>query len=216
MNSPVPAPAVSAHARCAARWNGRHRGASRAFTLIEVLIASLVMTILLCGILSTMLQSRRLTEGSIVQNSANTILQGYIEQIKALDFNSLPYSPATAPNPPVPATSLYVATEIGSGTSDRLYLSAGSPPTSMPALGTSPTGAVDNTKSIPLKIPAVNPNDTLSLNVWLWVNAQSDPVHHVTDTKSVTMIYTYTFLDGGRARSIRGTVRSVRSVVPTH
>ncbi len=192
------------------------RRAARGFTLIEVLIASLVMTIIMCGVLTTMIQSRRLTEGSIVQNSANTILQGYIEQIKALDFNSANVSPTTAPNPPVVGTSVYVATEIGSGVSDKLYLSAGSPPTSMPAIGTTPTGAVDNLKSIPLKIPSVNPNDTLSLNIWLWINAMNDPTNHITDTKSVTMIYTYNFLDGGRSKTIRGSVRTIRSVVPTH
>ena len=215
MSLPVQSPVFFTRRRCAAAFVAP-RQTDAAFTLAEVLIASLVMTILLCGILSTMLQSRRLTEGSIVQNSANTILQGYIEQIKAIDFNTLPLSPASAPNPPVAATSIYAATEIGSGTADRLYLSAGSPPTTMPDIGTTPTGAVDNAKSIPLKIPAVNPNDTLSLNIWLWVNTQSDPTNHVTDTKSVSMIYTYTFLDGGRSRTVRGTVRSMRSVVPTH
>lgn len=176
----------------------------------------MVMTVIMGGVLTTMIQSRRLTEGSIVQNSANTILQGYIEQIKAIDFNSLPNSPSTAVNPPDPTTSIYAATEIGSGVADRLYLSAGSAPTSMPAIGTTPAGAVDNAKSIPMKVPVVNPNDTLSVNVWLWVNALSDPVHHVTDTKSVTMIYTYTFLDGGRSKTIRSSVRTIRSVVPTH
>jgi hypothetical protein len=86
----------------------------------------------------------------------------------------------------------------------------------MPAIGTTPTGAVDNLKSIPLKIPSVNPNDTLSLNIWLWINAMNDPTNHITDTKSVTMIYTYNFLDGGRSKTIRGSVRTIRSVVPTH
>ena len=216
MTSHPPKPASHFSTHSVARWDRRGKKRTSAFTLIEVLIASMVMTIIMCGILTTMIQSRRLTEGSIVQNSANTILQGYIEQVKALDFNSLPYSPTTAPNPFVVGTSVYVATEIGSGTADRLYLSAGVPPDPMPAIGTAPLGAVDNPKLIPLKIPVVNPNDNLSLNVWLWVNALSDPTNHVTDTKSVVMIFTYTFLDGGRVKTIRGTVRTIRSVVPTH
>lgn len=192
--------------------------AIRGMTLVEVLIASTVMTILMGGILATIIQTRRLTEGSIVQNSANTILQGYIEQMKNMAFDTdLVCSPASAVNPYVAGTSLSVPCardETASG-QDPLYLSAGTPPTTMPALGTTPTGAVDNPHSIAIKTPAVNPADTLNLNLWVWVNDLTGTATNVTQSKAITIIYTYSVKDGARTRSVRGAIRTIRSVVPS-
>jgi len=194
------------------------RRANRGMTLLEVMIASGVMFMLSGGILATVIQSRRLTEGSIVQNSANTILQGYIEQMKTMAFDTdLVCSPTSAPNPYVVGTSLSVpcARDETTAGQDPIYLSAGTPPTSLPAIGTTPTGAVDNPHTIAIKTPAVNPNDTLNLNLWLWVVDLTGTNPNVTQSKAITLIYTYQFLDGGRIRQIRGSIRSVRSVVPS-
>jgi Tfp pilus assembly protein PilV len=198
----------------------RARRADRGLTLVEVMIASTVMCMLVGGILATVIQSRRLTEGSIVQNSANTILQGYIEQMKTMAFDTdLVCSPSSAPNPYVVGTSLSVpcARDETAAGQDPIYLSAGTPPATLPPIGTTPTGAVDNNHAISIKTPAVNPNDTLNLNLWLWVVDQSDPLNrpNVQQCKAITLIYTYQFLDGGRIRQVRGSLRTVRSVVPS-
>ena len=196
----------------------RARRADRGMTLVEVLISSLVMTMLVSGILATIIQTRRLTEGSIVQNSANTILQGYIEQMKTMAYDTdLVCSPATAVNPPVVGTSLSVpcARDETPAGQDPIYLSAGTPPATLPAIGTMPPGVVDNPHAIAIKTPAVNANDTLNLNIWLWVTDLTGTNPNVTQSKAITMIYTYQFLDGGRIRQVRGSLRSVRSVVPS-
>ncbi len=182
------------------------------------MIASLVMTILMGGILATIIQTRRLTEGSVVQNSANTILQGYIEQMKTMAYDTdLVCSPSSASNPYVVGTSLSVpcARDETTAGQDPLYLSAGTPPSSLPAIGTTPTGAVDNPHLIAIKTPAVNANDSLNLNLWLWINDLTGTATNVTQSKAITLIYTYQFLDGGRIRYVRGSIRSIRSVVPS-
>jgi Tfp pilus assembly protein PilV len=187
-------------------------------TLVEVLIATIVFTLVMSGILATIIQTRRLTEGSVVQNSANTILQGYIEQMKTMAFDTdLVCSPATAVNPYVAGTSLSVpcARDETTAGQDPIYLSAGTPPTSLPAVGTTPTGAVDNPHSIAIKTPAVTPNDTLTMNLWLWVNDLTGADTNVTQSKSITIIYTYKFQDGGRLRTVIGSIRTIRSVVPS-
>lgn len=194
----------------------RHRPASRnsglsGFTLIEILIASLVMTIMFGGLLAMMIQSRRLTDGSVVQNSAVTILQGYIEQMKNMDYASLAVSPASAPG-----TAITVPTVLDESTPDPLTVSWGTPPSTIPAIGASnPLGAVDNNKTIAMKNPAVTPADTLNLNIWLWVQDLTGTATDVTNSKAVTMIYTYQFRDGGRIRSYRGSIRTIRSIVPS-
>lgn len=170
----------------------------------------MVMTILLGGLLALMIQSRRLTDGSVVQNSAVTILQGYIEQMKNMDYASLAVSPASAPGTPIT-----VPTVLDESTPDPLTVSWGSPPTSIPAIGTTPNNAIDNVKSIAMKNPAVTPADTLNLTIWLWVQDLTGTATDVTNSKAVTMIYTYDFRDGGRLRSYRGSIRTIRSIVPS-
>ena len=51
-------------------------------TLIEVVIALGVMSIMLAGILAALMQTRRLASASVAQNCALTIVQGYVEQMK--------------------------------------------------------------------------------------------------------------------------------------
>lgn len=202
--------ALSNSARLPARFPLRYGRRTRAFTLVEVLIASLVLTVTSAGILAMIIQSRRLTEGSIVQNSVVTIMQGYIEQLKSLEYGLLAVSLPTAPsvNPTLP-------TVLDEATPDPLTLSWGSPPTALPAIGTTPTGAVTNTKSIAIKNPAVNPNDTLTLTIWVWVQDLTDIPNNVGGSKAITMIYTYQFRDGGRTKSFRSSLRTIRSVVPS-
>lgn len=188
---------------------GLRRGA-QAFTLVEVLIASVVLSLLSMGVLAMIIQSRRMTEGSIVQNSVVTVMQGYIEQVKSMDYSLL------APSlPSAPATPITIPTVLDEVTPDPLTLSWGTPPDTMPAIGSTPTGAVTNTKTIAIKNPAVNPNDNLNLTIWVWVQDLTDIPNNVGGSKAVTMIYTYQFRDGGRLRSIRGSLRTIRSVVPS-
>lgn len=214
----APFPPVRTPARGAAlRPIVRRR--TRAFTLVEVLIASLVLTVTCGGILAMMIQSRRLTDGSIVQNSIVTVMQGYIEQIKSMEYGLITPSPAGVPG----ADILPIPTVQDEAHSDALNVSYGTPPASLPAIGTVPTGAIDNVKSIQIKTPlkpdgtpaALNPNDTIELTVWVWVQDLTDLANNIGGSKAITIIYTYKFRDGGRIKSIRGTLRTIRSVVPS-
>lgn len=185
------------------------RRATRAFTLAEIMISATIMALLMGGIMAMIMQSRRLTEGSIVQNCVVTIVQGYMEQMKNMEYALV--APSGASASPV----VTIPTMLDETTADTLTVSWGSPPSSMPALGTTPTGAVDNAKSVAIRTPAVTPSDTLSINIWVWVKDLTGTATNVTNAKSITMIYTYQVRDGGRTKSYRGSIRSVRSVVPS-
>ena len=71
-------------------------------TLAEVAIALGVMALVMAGILSTFMQTRRLSAASIAQNCAVTIVQGYIEQLKGIPLNNfvnaLPTDIQNSPN----------------------------------------------------------------------------------------------------------------------
>ncbi len=63
-----------------------NRSSKSGMTLVEIMVAMSIMTIIGFGTISGLLQARRMTEGSIYQNTAATVAQGYIEQLKNMDF----------------------------------------------------------------------------------------------------------------------------------
>ena len=60
----------------------RRRTACSALTLVEIITAMGVMSIMMAGVLAALLQTRRLAAASVAQNCAVTIVQGYVEQMK--------------------------------------------------------------------------------------------------------------------------------------
>jgi type II secretory pathway pseudopilin PulG len=122
----------------------------RAMTLVEVMFAVGVLTIAMGGLLATFMQSRRLTEGSVYQNAALTIVQGYIEQIKNMDLGQMVGSTDASGNPVLLTTSFSIPVYYDKNTPDALQTSTGTPPTiaSINA-GVTPSGigVVDNLKT---------------------------------------------------------------------
>jgi len=138
----------------------------RALTLVEVVMALAVLGLLLGGILRSVMQSRRLTEGSIYQGMAITVANGYMEQMKAMDIGLLAnFDSSVAGSVPNLAVSysiptIYPQPDAGSqAVPDPLWTTPGNPPSGIsqaPSASAgvisyntwlSPTGYVDNLKS---------------------------------------------------------------------
>jgi type II secretory pathway pseudopilin PulG len=207
-------------------------------TLVEVTLASAILAMSMVGILATLMQSRRLTEGSVVQNSAVTIVQGYIEQMKTMDMDSLINADA-AHNPRL-NTSFWIPTVLDDTHPDPLKTSTGTPPdpsTLTPGVTpTTPPGVTDNLKNIvqgtnsgaqvawstiwpgmgTLNVPTgtAGTND-LHLNVWVWVTDLTNAGVGATSVYGITLIYTWQYRDGNRVRYVMGNVHAIRSKVPT-
>lgn len=119
-------------------------------TLVEVLIAAGVLTLTLGGLLATFLQSRRLTEGSVYQNAALTIVQGYIEQMKNMDIGEMVGGYDASGNPQLNTASFALPVYYSNAVLDQIQTSTGTPP-SITAInnGITPAGGavVDNLKS---------------------------------------------------------------------
>ena len=60
---------------------------NRALTLIEVMLALSVLAMVSLTILSSVLLSRRLAESNVYENTALTVTQGYLEQIKSMEYD---------------------------------------------------------------------------------------------------------------------------------
>jgi len=119
----------------------------RALTLVEVVVALTLLALVLAGILKTILQSRRLTEGSIYQGMATTVANGYMEQMKAMDIGLLAnFDSSVAGAAPNLAGSyaiptIYPQPDAGSQVvPDPLWTTPGSPPSGTPQAPSSSAG----------------------------------------------------------------------------
>lgn len=123
---------------------------TQAMTLVEVMFAVGVLTLTLGGLLATFMQSRRLTEGSVYQNAAVTIVQGYIEQMKNMDLGQMVGGYDASGNPLLNTGSFSIPVYYDKYTLDSLQTSTGTPP-AITAInnGVTPAGGavVDNLKT---------------------------------------------------------------------
>lgn len=218
------------------------RPATAGVTIVEIAVSLTILALVMAGVIAVLIQSRRLTEGSIYQNSATAIVQGYIEQMKNMELSDLPYYSGTtlvAGNGTSADANLSyykytsntlfagpqsgcganndVSTQLDESTRDPLFISSGDPPSlSSITLGTdAPSGVIDNVKLIDINQTPSDNSDDLQIRIWLWIKDLTGGSGSATTVRSITIIYQTRFKDGGRFRYSIGTVRTIRSDVPT-
>lgn len=194
----------------------RDRQSIKGLTLIEVIFSLLLLAMCTLGVLQAMLQSRRMTEGSIRQATVASLVQGYLEQIKSIKYsadgtgtNALPSSPSTTPAD----TAAWATNSVSvkdSGQFDKIiYLAVSPAPTGFPDVTTLPTDASLFTESVDIDGTAAKSE----LKLWVWVETLSGT--NVVNCKAITIVYEWTTWDGKRTRKFSDVMRTIRSVVPT-
>ena len=210
-------------------------------TLVEVVVALGVFALLLTGILAVLLQTRRLSSASVAQNCALIIVQGYIEQIKNLPLKDFVNASSTDPLNNPQLTSSFALPTLKDPTDTDIVLST-TPSTVDPTTltggtaGVTPTGAVDNLQSFTL-----DSSTTTGTTTWasIWPNASNYPtttpgkgdlhmnlwvlITDLTPTQSakskaygILLVYTWQYVDGGRIRYAKDSIRAIRSTVQTY
>lgn len=190
------------------------------FTLIEIVVAATLLSFAVVGVLGSLIHSRRLTEGSIYQNGAVTVVQGYIEQMKNMEFANLPYT--TSSGTVVAgggATATLIPTKLNASTDDPLTISTSTTIPDISTLTLSPssiTGVADNIKTIDISSTPSQTSDDLRINLRVWIQDISNPALDATQVRAI--IIQYAWREGGspNARIQRSTVRTIRSAVPTY
>jgi len=81
-------------------------------TLAEVVIGLIVFAIMAAAVASSMLQSQKISQANIMDNTAFTVAQGYLEQIKSLSYSKLKYIAANPSVEALPTKSINYATAI--------------------------------------------------------------------------------------------------------
>jgi type II secretory pathway pseudopilin PulG len=185
-------------------------------TLVEIMVAMGILAFMVAGTYSAFLTGRRLTEATIYKSAATATVQGYLEQIKNMDFALVPLSPVAGTS----MTGTYattVANQIQTElddipTYDILVLSP------LPRLvastltpGTVPSAVYDNLKTFTV----TRPND-LKIHIWVWVEDMTPASATATQqVKGLTIIYMTEMRDGNNVHTEIDSLRTFRSQVPT-
>lgn len=192
------------------KQRSRATAGNTGLTLVEVMVASTLLATVMLGFLGTFVQSRRVTEGAVMHAAATSLVYGIIEQIKGLDYTSLVPSVAVDPLAPAGDTPPYIRVRINQDqvvwlrTVFTPSTSAPAAPTTTPAPGVTPAGAIDNVIG-PLPLSSVDGarSQPLTINFWIWVDEMPDASRDVVQVKRVTLVYTYTYNDGTGVRTVR-------------
>jgi len=194
---------------------------------LNVPIASTLLAVGVVGIFGSLLYARTMSEGSIYQNAALTAVQGYIEQMKNMELSDLPYTSGSTVVAGSGATSTQVPTLListaGSTTvasSDPLIISTATTIPDLSTIGidasTSLAGVTDNVKLIDVNSTPDNTTDDLRLNLRVWIQDISNSGVSATQVRAITIQYAWRNSAGQTGRVLRGSMRTIRSAVPTY
>jgi prepilin-type N-terminal cleavage/methylation domain-containing protein len=192
----------------------RTRAGQRGLTLVEVMVALLLLTTFMVGFLAAFSHSRKVTENSVMHAASTSIVYGVIEQIKQLDYANMLPSPVTDPGDRDGTTPPLVRVRINQNTIKWLrvvYTAAPGTPLG-PTVTPDPSapaasvggGAIDNIiGALPLSTVDGTGSQSINLNLWIWIDEVPDVTRDVTEVKKITLVYTYTYQAGGSFRTIR-------------
>ncbi len=181
------------------------------------MVALTLMTTVMLTFLGTSIQSRRITESSVLHAAATSMIYGLIEQIKQLDYATLLPNYETDPFAPVAKTPPYIRVRLNQSTVVWLKVvhtlaSTTDAPTTPQGPTTTPAttataasvGAIQNfIGSIPLSTVTGTASQQINLNIWVWIDEIPDVDTDVSEVKKVTVVYTYSYLDGSVERVVR-------------
>lgn len=161
------------------------------------MIAATILTIVALGSLSGLLQARRMTEGSIYIATATTIAQGYIEQLKNMEFNLLDQSRID---------------ELRSqGSPDFLLVS---PLPDDPQVGSAVSDRV-NARGVDINNTPENTQDDLQINFVLYVQNITDEDNGVSESRRIILRWGYIDNTTGSDVAVGNTLYAIRSQIPT-
>lgn len=182
----------------------------KGMTIVEVMVAMALMATVMIGFIATFVQSRRVTESSVMHAAASSLIYGIVEQIKGFDYTTLLPSTATDPNAPNTSSPPYIRVRLNQDDVvwlETVYTTAGSaakaPTTTPSATATAASlGAIDNIIGpLPLSSVVGATSQALTLRMWVWVDEIPDASQDVSEVKKITLVYSYDYSDGRTTRT---------------
>lgn len=189
-------------------------------TLVEIMIALFIQATVMLGIIGSFIHSRRVTESTVLNAACTSVVYGVIEQIKQLEYSELLPSQVVDPTDASNTAAPNVRVRINQNTVKWLRVvynpmqadgaaNAAKGPTTTPSPTASATGvaadgtnAIDNwIGAIPLSTVTGSMSQQINLNLWIWIDEIPDA--YVSEVKKVTLIYSYSYVDGSATRYVR-------------
>ena len=176
------------------------------------MVSMTLMAVVMLGFISSFLQSRRVTESSVLHAAASSLFYGIVEQMKGLSYTELLPSTAVDDDAPTDVKDKppYIRIRINQDVTKWLRVvytpAPGTPkaPTTTPAatVKASDIDAIDNyLGNLPLSTVTGTTSQDLALNLWIWIDEISGK--DADEVKKVTVVYTYSYMDGGYERIVR-------------
>jgi hypothetical protein len=170
---------------------------SRALTLVEVMISLFFLGMVMLGLIGNFVQSRRISESTVLHAAVTSLLYGVIEQVKELDYYSLLPNYETDPSVPVVSGEpiadppyirvrlnqediiwiMVVHTPVTDEDATTTTIPYPQGPTTTPAVNlvAADVGAIDNfTGEIALSTVTGTTSQRVNLNIWMWIDEISN------------------------------------------
>jgi type II secretory pathway pseudopilin PulG len=213
-------------------------------TMLEIIMSMAILSLVITGVLRSLIQTRKLAAVNVTQSCATTIVQGYIEQLKNLPLqsfvNASPSDTLNTPNltvsytlPTIKDTSSTVITLQTTPSTVAASTLTGATP------GTTPTGVVDNLQTFDMDsrgtpgtdswstvwpganttltaYPTTTPGKTdLRMNFWVQITDLTPTSSPKCKAYGILIVYTWQYLDGKNIKYMMDSVRTIRSAVQT-
>ncbi len=188
----------------------RARSPLHGLTLVEMMVSLTLMATVMLAFIGTFVQSRRVTESAVLHAAATSLVYGIIEQIKQLDYTTLLPNYETDPFAPTSKTPPYVRVRINQSTVVWIKVvhttqgNTAQGPATTPATSASASsvGAQQNyIGAIPLSTVTGTTSQQINLDLWMWIDEIGSG--DAQEVKKITLIYTYSYLDGKVERVVR-------------
>jgi len=185
---------------------------ARALTLVEIMVAMTLLATVMAGFLAAFVQSRRISESSVMHAAASSLIYGLVEQMKGLDYNTLLPSAVADAQAPASSSPPYIRVRLNQDEVvwlQTVHTAADDPdgpqaPTTTPAATATAAslGAIDNVVGpLPLSSIGGASSQPLTMRIWVWVDEIPDADNDVSEVKKVTLVYAYDYLDGRTTRT---------------
>ncbi|MBC2604663.1 type IV pilus modification PilV family protein [Pelagicoccus albus] len=169
----------------------------QAFTIMEAMVAISILSITGFGALTGLLQARKMTEGSIYVATSTNVAQGYIEQLKSMDFRFL--------------DEAVIEDLMSQGAADSLSVS---PLPSNFETGNADTDIV-NSKWIDINNTPTDAGDDLKIDIFLYIDDTTDEANGIGDSRKIVLRWEYLDNSSGTDVPVSNTLYTIRSRVPT-
>lgn len=184
------------------------------------MFALFIQATVMLGIIGSFIHSRRLTESTVLNAACTSVVYGIVEQIKQLEYTDLLPSqvvdPTDAGNTPAPNVRVRINQNTvkwlqvvytpmqadGTAATPKGPTTTPSPTASRVGVAADGSNAVDNwIGSIPLSTVTGTMSQQINLNLWIWIDEIPDA--YVSEVKKITLVYSYSYVDGSVTRFVR-------------